>query len=469
VPVTQGSQVFSGGSTARASAARAVRRVAAQGDRGATGFLLYMAIAAVPVGFFFSIPIFRTADKTVPLTLSEIALVPLALTYCWRFLGRSRVFAGGFVGGKWVLAFAAWALITLAVATGRFDLGPWRAAVAGMYLARWVAYALLYFAVYEVTVDRHIAKRITGRLFMGGLAFAIFGLVQAAFFPGDFALWLHSGARPYIDYDPQGHRLVSTFLDPNQAAGFILIFALVALSFCVHGFRRWTKVFVVLAAALLATLSRGGVFGFLVGVLLLLRSARSSRWRVVKMGVLTLALSLAVYPLLATEISQRLRLGLSTGDSLANRVSGWQADLRAIARYPVSGLGFDTLGYVGPRYDVGTGEGNAAFGISGDLLLVTLLTGVVGLALYLGMLRSMLGALTGLGNTASDGWARAFGRGVCAASLASVAAGFFTTTLLYPPTMAALWVLWALGRRLASDAALRRSMGGPALYGAAAP
>jgi hypothetical protein len=428
------------------------------GDRGATGFLLYTAILAVPLGLLFSIPIFRTVDKTVPLTVSEITLALLTISYFARFQANSRSLLKRVPDGRLVVGFGAWAAISLAIAAGRFSLGAWEAAVSAMYLVRWVGYALFYFVTYEAAVNRQIARRIFKCLLEGGIAFAIFGLVQAILFPPNFALWLHPGARPFIDYDPQGHRLVSTFMEPNQAAGFISIFATVVLSFCVNGFRRWTWVFVVLATALLATLSRGGIFGFVVGALFLLFSARSSRWRGAKMMLLFLAVSLAVYPLLVSEMNSQLRLNLYSGDSLMNRIGRWEADLRAIVLNPVSGIGFDTLGYVGPRYGVGPGEGNAAFGVSGDLLMIPLLTGIVGLAIYVGILKGMLPPLSNLGRNGLDAWDRAFGRGVWAASLGAVASSFFTTTFVYPPIMAVLWTLWAIGRRLDKDIALRTKL-----------
>ena len=54
------------------------------------------------------------------------------------------------------------------------------------------------------------------------LAFAGFGIVQSAFLP-NFAQRIYPDARLYLDWDPQGHRLVSTFLDPNFAGAFILL------------------------------------------------------------------------------------------------------------------------------------------------------------------------------------------------------------------------------------------------------
>lgn len=420
---------------------------------------LYYAIAALPFGLLFSIPVLRTVSKTVPLTLSEMTLAVVVVACLRRGWRTGRPLSRRVAGAGAILLFAGWALVTLLAGAWRFNLSAGKTMVSGLYLARWVAYAFFYFAAYEAAVDRQSARKMVRWLVAGGMAFAAFGLAQAVLFPVNFALWMHPGARPYIDYDPQGHRLVSSFLDPNLAAGYILIWALVALSLYLHGFKRWLWPFVLFVVALLATLSRGGVFGFVVGALFLFKTGRSRRGRMLKAGLVTAALALALYPLLAAGIQRAGRFNLSSGDKLAMRVLWWRNDLAMVAANPMTGVGFNTLGYVSFRYgnELGAGaEGAAAFGISGDLLMIAMLTGLVGLVIYLRMLKEMLVTVLRLGETGPEGWDRAYGRGVWAASLGAVASSCFATIIVYPPIMAALWVLWGVGRRLYGNALTRR-------------
>lgn len=419
---------------------------------------LYFAIAALPFGLFLSIPVFHTANKTVPLTLSEMTLGVLIYSYWRRSAGSGRPITRRVAGAGAILLFAGWALATLLMGSWRFDLSAGNITVSALYLARWVAYAFFYFAAYEAAVDRQSARKIVQWLMNGGVAFAAFGLLQSALFPGDFALWLHPGARPYIDYDPQAHRLVSSFLEPNIAAGFILITALLALSFYVHGFRRWLWPFILLVVALVATLSRGGVFGFAVGALFLFGSGRSRRVRMLKAGLLVVAVSLALYPVLSAGIRRSERFNLAGGDSLANRILFWSNDLNLVADNPLTGIGFNTLAYVSSNYDgeLGGGAGGAsAFGLAGDLLMILILTGAVGLFIYLRMLKMMLVPLLRLGDQGFGQWDRAFGRGAWVASVGAVASSCFATIIVFPQIMAALWVLWAVGRRLYGDVLMR--------------
>jgi len=320
---------------------------------------------------------------------------------------------------------------------------------------RWVAYSFFYFVSYEIAADRSTARKVTKWVFVGGLWFALFGIAQAVFLP-DFALQLHPEALPFIDFDPQGHRLVSTFLDPNIAAGFIVILGLVAVSFSMHGFRRWIGPLFLFVGALAATLSRGGFLGFVVGTLFLLISTPSLRTRLLKVSMATLVLLLALYPLLRSQIEDKERFSLSDSSAMA-RLADWKLVSDVIIDRWITGIGFNTFGLVSPEYGI-VREGALAFGFAGDLIVILALTGLIGLGIYLRMCRSMLASLARLGNEADNRWDQAFGRGVGAATLGVIASSFFTTLLLYPQIMAVLWILWALGKRLQNETDARAQL-----------
>src|SRR6185295_7226585 len=97
------------------------------------------------------------------------------------------------------------------------------------------------------------------------LAFAAFGIVQSLTMP-NFAQLVYPNSRVVADYDPQGHRLVSTWLDPNYAATFIEIALLVQLGLISTGARvaRWKPV--LLTVALVMTASRGAVVSLVPGI-----------------------------------------------------------------------------------------------------------------------------------------------------------------------------------------------------------
>ena len=92
------------------------------------------------------------------------------------------------------------------------------------------------------------------------IAFAAFGLVQAVFIP-HFAQVVYPDSRVTIDFDEQGHRLVSTVLEPNMAGAMIMLVFLVQLAQLAGGVRISSWKPLLLFSALVATLSRSSFLG----------------------------------------------------------------------------------------------------------------------------------------------------------------------------------------------------------------
>jgi O-antigen ligase len=336
-------------------------------------------------------------------------------------------------------------MISLILNKVQYGLSLGQTAFSALYLGRWISYCLLYFIAYDLCTSGDEVKRIVKWLVVGSGLFCAFGLIQAVFLP-DFAFILHPSAVPLVDFDPQGHRLVSTFLDPNIAAGYILIFALLALSFWIHGHSRWLGIFLLLAGGLFATLSRGGVLGFFVGVVVLVGMKKFPRKRALMAVLALLVLAYAMYPSLKGQIEDLQRISIDDPSALS-RIEDWKLALDIISSNPLAGIGFDTLGFVAPRFGI-IRESAAAFGFAGDLITIFVLTGVIGLIFYLRIYRQMFTGLSLLRSGTKSTWVRAYARGVQASTIAVLFTSSFTTILLYPQIMAVLWILWALGRRL---------------------
>jgi O-antigen ligase len=409
--------------------------------------LFYLMLLIIPAGRLISTSLFESASasKVASLTPDQIILLILIIVYlCTRFQGW-RVSVAKIRGSKPILFFASWALISLLLGKLRYGLTVEQTAFSALYLARWAAYCALFYIAYDLASSGEEVKKTVKWLVTGCGFFAVFGLIQAAFLP-DFAFVLHPDAIPSVDFDLQGHRLVSTFLDPNIAAGYILIFALVALSFWIQGYSRWLGIFLLLGGALFATLSRGGILGFAVGVAILF-TGKKFPWKRAVIGMLALVLlAYVMYPTLKGQIQDAQRIAI-TDPSALSRVQDWASALDIIFNNPVVGIGFDTLGFVGPRFGV-IRESATAFGLSGDLITICVLTGLMGLTLYLWIYLDIIKGLSRLRERTQSTWVRAYARGVQAATIAVLISSSFTTLVLYPQIMAVLWILWALGKRL---------------------
>ena len=130
------------------------------------------------------------------------------------------------------------------------------------------------------------------------------------------------------------------------------------------------------------------------------------------------------------------------------------------------GVGFNTYGFVQLRYEF-AGLSQSAFGLDGGLLFIAVMTGFVGVTLYSMFLFLVLQACTELWSTDRSSGDRssgdrapvfdgAVGLGVAAATVALLVHSLFVNSILYPPIMQTMWVLWGivfvLNRRADPDA-----------------
>jgi hypothetical protein len=415
--------------------------------------LFLAALALLPFGRLLNLSLFEGGGKMASLSVLDLLLAVLTLVYVGRWMvRRQKPFVGQGMAGA-IGLFAGWALVSLLFNAHFYELQPREAFFSGLYLMRWVHYAAFFFLACSYLEGPKDAGLLVRWLLWGAVAFTLFGVLQAVFLP-DFALHLHPEARPYVDYDPQGHRLVSTFLDPNIAAGYIVFFCLIALSFYMHGFEGCLWIVLLLLLGLLLTLSRGGLAGLLIGGGLLVFGSRAVvRARLASLAALGAALVAGVYLALAPKLEEYQRIAV-TDESALMRVRDWLAALEMAKENLISGIGFNTFGFVSWRFGLER-EGGLAFAVAGDILLILVLTGIVGLLFYLRIYRQVFRALAGLKQSPRS-WDVAYASGVRAATLAALVSSSFSTVVLYPQIMAVLWTSWAIVfRRLAEIEAVR--------------
>jgi len=316
---------------------------------------------------------------------------------------------------------------------------------------------MLYFAVYLVlinVVQRRDVNGIWAAVEAVLLAFAAFGVVQAAFLPG-FAQLVYPDSRAYLDWDPQGHRLVSTVLEPNIAAAMLLVGLLVELAQISVGVRvpRWRPL--LFFVALVLTLSRSAALGLVsgVGTILIVRglSKRLLRWICV-VAVLVIV-SLPRLMTFATAYGK-----FSTSGSAAARVLSWVQALRVFRDHPWFGIGFNTFGFVQERYGY-VRFGTAAYSSDGGLLFIAVLTGLIGVSVYVLMLWTLVRRCRSIWR---DHDLPAEHRGL-AIGTAAVIVGLcidsvFVNSLLTTFVMELFWILTALTFAIASA---RRVSGDP--------
>lgn len=326
--------------------------------------------------------------------------------------------------GWWAVLFVAIAAIAL-VGALRW-IGPKEVLISATYLLRWAAYALLMFMGYQLAKSSR-ALIALGLIF--GLVAAI-GIGQWLFFP-DLSFLERLG------WDPHQARLVSTFLDPNFAGGFLVVGLTLALPQLLAKTKTdqrwyWAIITILMIVGIYLTFSRSALLAliaaaFIIGIL---------RYRWVALALLLL---LVIGYLLSPKLQERVKGALTLDQTARYRIASWQEGLNIIKQEPILGVGFNTLPYTRSRYGYWP-EGHAASGFDSSLLTVGATTGGLGLLAYLGIL---IGALL----LAWRKWrenASPIALTFLAATGALLVHSLFVNSLLYPSVLVVWWIILGL-------------------------
>jgi hypothetical protein len=346
----------------------------------------------------------------------------------------------GFVSAKLMVAFATVGFVSALWAVPRFGLSGLALLVSLAYLVRWFVYFLVYLVVINIVRGDDVMA-VWRSLEAMMLVFAVFGIIQSIFIP-HFAQVVYPESRVFVDWDEQGHRLVSTMLEPNIAGSMIMLMLLVNVAQLSAGERVAVWKPLIFFAALVASLSRSSFLGLAVGLTVIVAVRGVSR-RMLRFGAVVGVAFLAALPRLVDYAMRFNKLSVSDASAMS-RVINWLRALEVWADNPILGIGFNTFGFVVERYG-GIRAGAGSYSSDGGLLFIAVMTGVVGLALYVAMLVYVFRSCRRVWRDAElpASW-RALAVGVGAGVPAILAHATFVNSILTPFVMEMLWVLWGL-------------------------
>lgn len=422
---------------------RTSTRAVALGSAPAVGWtlravdLLRLALGLLVVANLGRLPVLDTGGRDAPILLNDV-VVGLALAgSALAMLAGRRVLVDRIVIAG--LAFAAVGAVSAVIASRTYGLTRFELLVSLAYLARWLFYFAIYLAVINVARPSDaIPLRVTFERAV--LVFAMFGIVQAVLLP-NFAQIVYPDSRVVHDWDAQAHRLVSTLLDPNFAGMLILMALLLQLARIAAGLTVASWQPMVLFVALLLTVSRSSVLALVAGGAVVI-AVRGVSLRILRAGAIAAALTIVALPGLLAFANAYNKLTID--DSALGRVVMWLRGLEVVQRHPVMGIGFNTFGFVQERFGWERMGANT-YSIEGGLLFVAVMTGVVGLAFYIWMLRSALQRCRAVWRAPgidAEYWSLAVG--TAAITVALLVHACFTNSLFLPYLMEPLWVLWGL-------------------------
>ena len=396
-----------------------------------------VVIALLVIANLGRVPLLSTGDREAPLLLNDLGMLfivgigalsgLMSRSFCIdRLTMLALVFAG-------VGAYAA------LLAVPRYGLTSWQLVISLAYLARWLAYFGLYVVIINVVRSDEVGV-LWRTLESAIIAFAAFGLVQAIFIP-HFAQVVYPDSRVVIDFDEQGHRLVSTVLEPNMAGAMIMLVLLVQLAQLAGGVRLSSWKPLLLFAALVATLSRSSMLGLIVGGVVILL-ARGVSKRLLRSMVVIGAIGLGAAPWLLRFAASYGKLGIDA--SALTRIASWIRAIRIFSDHPLLGIGFNTYAFVQESYGY-VRMGNGTYSVDGGLLFIAVMTGLIGVSIYLAMIVLVVRRCRSVWREpTAPPEHRALATGIAAGTVALCVHSLFVNSLLTSFVMEPLFLLWSL-------------------------
>lgn len=306
--------------------------------------------------------------------------------------------------------------------------------VAFSYILRWVLYAMLYLVVGSLSPK--FKKWAIYLLSIFGMLIVLLGFAQYFFYSNLRNLY-------YLGWDEHMHRLFSTFLDPNFAGAFLVLF-LIFLSGIFLYKRTWIigiSSFLTLIAIFL-TFSRSALIMLFVSSIIFSILTKKIKY------FLGLTLISIIFIFIASRNFDIENINLLRIVSSEARIDSAKAAVQIIENNPIFGIGFNTYRYAQVKYGFRSiaNSSHADAGTDNSFLFVLATTGIVGLIFYINLLWNMLkkSYLIYKGNT---GIQKYLGIITFTSIGGIIINSFFINSLFYSFIMIWIWILLGLMER----------------------
>lgn len=286
---------------------------------------------------------------------------------------------------KSILIFVSVSLISLVL--NFYNLTIDKFFISFLYLVRFFSYASLYFIIKEFNLN--IKNKISFFLLLSGFLTVVIGYVQYFFYPNLKNLF-------YLGWDEHLYRMFSSFLDPNFAGAFFVLYFIYTLSFVKEYFikrKNYSLMFVgfLLIFTLIAiylTYSRSALIMLFISIITFLILNKKSKF--ILITILFLILMIFVSPKsFQTEGTNLLRTVSSEA-----RIISMKQGLYIFEKNPVLGVGFNAYRYAQNKYlglnNIYWQTTHSGAGTDNSFIFVLATTGVIGFSAFLYLLYKLL-------------------------------------------------------------------------------
>ncbi len=336
---------------------------------------------------------------------------------------------------KPLVLFCAIAFFSLVI--NLFNLSSTQLLTAFLYWVRFVSFAIMYFVIF--TFDKKFIKRIIALLFIVGVIILLLGFVQYFLYPNLRNLY-------YLGWDEHNYRIFSSFLDPNFAGAFFVLYYLFVTGLAQYHLKiKKTKsavflfvVSIICIASIFLTYSRSAILMLIAASITYLILIGKKKFLFALFGIIAIIIIL-LSPTFNTENTNLLR----TASSFA-RVETYSNSIKIIQKRPFFGVGFNAYRYAQQSYGFRSPQtkfpSHADAGVDNSFLFVTATTGMIGLIAYLFLWYSILKRAFYIYRKNSN----TFPLVVICSSVGLFVNSFFINSLFFPPLMLWMWIMIAL-------------------------
>lgn len=368
----------------------------------------------------------------IAVSVNDILLVVVILVWLATHLIQKKQFSVGKLF-KPMLIFACIGLLSLLLNFS--NLGVNNLLISSLYLVRWIAYALIYVIVNEF--EPKFKNKISYILLFSGSMVVLLGYLQYFFYPSLRNLY-------YLGWDEHLYRMFSSFLDPNFAGVFFVLFFVFSFTLAL---KHWQKrdtlksliiAFVVIAdlIAVYLTYSRSA-FIMLIAVVTTYLIIQKRKKLIVAAIIALVAIVFFLPKSFTTEGTNLLRAVSSEA-----RVKTAQDALIIIQKSPIYGVGFNAYRYAGNKLGIVSGLdwqiSHGGAGTDNSFLFVLATTGIIGFMAFMYLLYKLM--RLGILNKQNNNYAPIL---VC--SLVGLVIGsIFVNSLFYVFILEWVWILASL-------------------------
>lgn len=402
--------------------------------------VLRVAFVVLLVIFFPLGEVARFSLNEVAVTLTDIGVGLVSILWIMFNIFRKSRAAGFRFAGKKVKAklflpisiFVGVAILSLIV--NLRNLTAYESLVSSLYIVRWVAYSLIYFVILDF--DKDFLKKVPLFLLFAGALIVVGGFIQYFLYPDLRNLY-------YLGWDEHLYRMFSSFLDPNFAGTFFVLYFLLTLGLLFNNFKTKNKTKTIVlnllsSTSLLAiflTFSRSAYLMLFVGTITFLILQKKIKWLVIFIVLSLISIVILVKNVPQTEGTNLLRT--ASGES---RIESINRALTIFKDNPVFGVGFNAYRYVQRDYGFINEEKrivHSGAGTDNSFLFILATTGIVGFFSFLFLIYKIVRLSYQFKNSR-------YSAILLSSILALVINSFFINSMFYIFVMMWIWILIGL-------------------------